>query len=823
MPNQPPQYINGDQPAEIEQMIADEKATIAASRNRTGVNWSGIALSGGGIRSAIFCLGALQALAEKDTLKNFDYISSVSGGGFISSSLQWFWYSVVGTDATKGTFPYGTSKAPKQEAPEQDKRLDFLRSHGQYLAPGEGITIWSGLSVIIRTVFLSLIVWIPIGAFFIWLLILLCRLVQPYVGWLPNVFSLVMASVWRADCIGGSSCYWKLELFFEFCIIGAVFLVVAFAVWAVGFSLDTRISPNQENNVTSVPKIVLGVLAILFGGAFYALAVLLLFKLGDPDPFTLMGWFVVGTFFLLFGVLIFLQVRGATASANYAWRRRYEKAAGACFPWTVIVGAIGTLPIVPYLLLNEAGPFFKTVSGAVALVSGLASALFGHNAQLQGDAPSNVGRWALMGTSAVFLYSLGVVSYSLAELLSQPAVLVTGAFAQNAVRAAILTGIVLAIVLAVRTNVNFVGLHRYYRDRLMEAFLPSVQSVDANVVGATPQADHVSVGSLWSRAASVKRSIPYPIINTNCILINDSDREVAWRGGDNFILSPLYVGCTSTGWEDTQRHVTKHGPLTLPTAMAASGAALSENAAYVGSGVTRDRLLSIVMVLLNIRLSVWVGRPSDTKPGWRSEPNYIMPSLIYGVLRGGYDRQSKFMELSDGGHFDNLGIYELIRRKVSVIVVLDGEEDSTLALPGLYSVVQRVQEDFGAIIDLDNRLNKLVLEDGTGYPKGAQYVKEPYFVAPIRYKNDGAGVLIYVKLSLTETAGFGPKGYRAQNADFPQQPTANQFFVPEQVEAYRQVGYENMSAAMQILDLKASGFDGAEILRRYQDRIAGRQ
>src|SRR5215213_2604559 len=53
-------------------------------------NLVGLALSGGGIRSATFSLGVLQALASRDLLKYFDYLSTVSGGGFIGSSLKWW-------------------------------------------------------------------------------------------------------------------------------------------------------------------------------------------------------------------------------------------------------------------------------------------------------------------------------------------------------------------------------------------------------------------------------------------------------------------------------------------------------------------------------------------------------------------------------------------------------------------------------------------------------------------------------------------------------------------------------------------------------------
>ncbi|MFX8004448.1 hypothetical protein ABTK66_18905, partial [Acinetobacter baumannii] len=76
--------------------------------------------------------------------------------------------------------------------------------------------------------------------------------------------------------------------------------------------------------------------------------------------------------------------------------------------------------------------------------------------------------------------------------------------------------------------------------------------------------------------------------------MNDPDRLLSWRGGDNFIVSPLFVGSSATGWEPTRSYISKNGPVSVPSAMAASGAAINANAAYVGAGVTRDRLVSIV-------------------------------------------------------------------------------------------------------------------------------------------------------------------------------------------------------------------------------------
>src|SRR5262245_30485321 len=123
----------GHQPTNIkdsEDLVREEQRELGnwrKARGRESHPWAGIALSGGGIRSATFCLGVLQALANKDRLKHFDYISTVSGGGYTGCSLQWWWHqpgsrhrqpkelslglpveSELG--ASKSNFPFGTSE-----------------------------------------------------------------------------------------------------------------------------------------------------------------------------------------------------------------------------------------------------------------------------------------------------------------------------------------------------------------------------------------------------------------------------------------------------------------------------------------------------------------------------------------------------------------------------------------------------------------------------------------------------------------------------------------------------------------------------------------
>jgi hypothetical protein len=130
-----------------------------------GRQLTGLALSGGGIRSAVFCLGVLQALAKHNVLKNFDYLSTVSGGGYVGSSLTWFTRSAMPFGVERDNFPYGiddpTQPAPK--APRGKPLLPHLRRHGSYLDPGGSLSLLAGIAVVLRGLVLNLfVIWLPL-------------------------------------------------------------------------------------------------------------------------------------------------------------------------------------------------------------------------------------------------------------------------------------------------------------------------------------------------------------------------------------------------------------------------------------------------------------------------------------------------------------------------------------------------------------------------------------------------------------------------------------------------------------------------------------
>lgn len=834
--------MRDDAPALSEQDVINmEIAAINVHRHErlgeagAGAPWSGLGLSGGGIRSATFCLGVLQALTEKDILRRFDYISSVSGGGYIATSLQWWWGGPRDDGDGAGEpsfglrpsdFPYGPARPDPEfvgpPAPTQlraEKNLAFLRAHSSYLTPGHGISHWSILGVLLRTIIISSLTWLPVFAAAFVILSAFGYLLDLLFNWL-NVLSPLLGVVparWTQTCASDFECHLSYSALYALGLWAFYIVAGLFVVAALLFALVSRAPQDKRDHAQTV--FVFGAAALACAGGIGWIV----FGYDRRDTSMILIAILLGVTLAVCAVVVGSELMTPRSLNSSYWLRRWiERIMGLAFIPSIVVLVYSTIPIVPSFSLRYIADnsVKAALVGLVGLLSGVGSALYGYYTFLRNIVPGLVGQFAATAAAIVALYMTAVVAYVLATLFLHHND--TGSwkvFTFLTIGAAMLVAFAIALI----ANINNVGFHRFYRDRLMEAFMPRDNAVRTMRSDFSPAADNLSVEHLQRFFEPRKpddcwRARPYPLINTNAILVHDEDQKAASRGGDNFLISPFFVGSTCTGWQATGKYIELNGPFTLASAMAASGAAANASAGYIGTGITMNPLVSAVMSLLNVRLGLWVGNPGRrSSRRIRSIPTFLMTGIYAGFSK--HRRDSKFLELTDGGHFENLGLYELVRRKLEIILIVDGEEDPSISLSSLVSATRRIEQDFGARLDFpsgEGGPERLVMyPSASGYPAGVKYAKAPFLVGKITYNNGAHGVLIYVKATLIREMDFTTAGYLANNPAFPHQTTVDQFFDPDQFDAYRFLGYESALQMIKTLDLQNTISSWDAVVRKY--------
>jgi hypothetical protein len=468
---------------------------------------------------------------------------------------------------------------------------------------------------------------------------------------------------------------------------------------------------------------------------------------------------------------------------GYKTRRATERWAGLLITIALIAGLIASIDLVHDHLLD--GGREQLFAGVMSTFGGLIAGLVTYYRTMRGVVGS-VRKLPGITTDLVALLAAGLIIYGILLFCHGLAVI----FIDREIWPFGLLLAALLLLASVWVNINHISAHRMYRDRLMEAFMPAFQEA---LKGKSRIAPAAADGMRMHQVD--ERNSPFPIVNTNLLLVDSDERRRRLRGGDSFVLTPRYCGSNATGWVDCQDLMADR--MTLPTAMAISGAAANPNTGVGGVGLSRNRLIAVLMAFLGLRLGYWLPNFGHARPpAWL--PNHVWPGLST-VLPLGHHEEGGFLELSDGGHFENLGLYELVRRRLRLIIVCDGAQDPDFAFEDLQRAQRRIAADFGATLDLTTDALERLIPRKTDhrYPEAdLKLAQSGHVVGTIRYADDSSATLIYLKTTLIENLPLALLGYRGANPAFPDQSTADQFFDEEQFEAYRELGYRLAAAMM---------------------------
>jgi hypothetical protein len=791
-----------------------------------------LCLSGGGIRSATFSLGAIQALARAGLLDGFHYLSTVSGGGYVGSWLS----AWIQRDGLRHVVQALASRptTPLQPAP---RPVEWLRKYSNYLTPQVGVfsaDTWALIGTYLRNLLVNWSVLLPLilaivalphlfreaiawpapaglarvllvagGLLFVVAIAygVVCRpghrearrrstwlpylegqgafLVVCLVPMVVGAVCLSLAAAWNPGWRGVDGwTQWRWSVVLYVTLVHALGAVLA---WAV---LRTR-PPLQEVLVVLVAGPVGGLLTWLVAARVVPAAI----GAWGADAAEIYAWLAPGLVLALFLVGATLFVGLVSRCTNDDDREWWARMGG----WILI--ALVVLVVFSFLVLRgeeEARRAWRLVLAAAGGLGGLAAWLASSaRTPGRGDEGQSTGwmAWVMNRALLVAGTAFGVVlviglSAAVMPLVAQAEALWPfGRPLPRAGAVAIVAGLsaLAALVLAFAIDLNRFSLHAMYRDRLIRAYLGASRarrSPDA-FTGFDP-ADNVHLSAL------VRPRLLH-VINVALNLVKG--RNLAWqeRKAASFTMTPLHAGSRHLGYRPMTCYGRQGGGLSLGSAMTISGAAASPNMGYHSSPAA-----TFLMTLWNARLGWWLGNPGS--PGYRRrDPPYARayPKFALGPLLAelfGYtDDRRRYVYLSDGGHFDNLGLLEMVARRCHRIVVIDAGCDPECSLADLGSAVRKVAIDLGVPIDIDPIPTRRP-PNGTR-PEPARYC----VTGTIRYSvvdGDAAvdGRLVYIKPSVSGQEPVDVVNYSRLSAAFPHESTTDQWFTESQFESYRRLG-----------------------------------
>jgi hypothetical protein len=869
----------------------------------------GLAFSGGGIRSATFNLGVLQALAKKKLLRPIDYISTVSGGGYIGGWLMgWMHHQGIGIQEIERRL----STPPKMPEQASDPpEVHFLRDYSNYLTPRKGLLGADFLAfaasylrntllnqIILVLALLSLLL---LPRSIVYLLHILedveesskgkfSETLQPYMQ--SQYFALAIAlalGLLAVIYLGrnletdaahkGKKDYWPATskavhvlILFPLVASAALFaygcsqfltqwgivespaylapamgIILYFGMWAVACVMREIKRFRRRHVADGGPSswLVLATAAVtgaIIGYLFVPFAHILIRDLDKGIPYT--NWHVM-TFgppaailiMLLAGVVhIGLMGSGMTEAYREWWGR---------LGGLLILFAIGWLVLflISIYFPFELGRLFRwgqehpslviSINGmpvhlipAWGVLTWIASTAYG----VFFAKSEKTGKWnpdaslskkvlviAAKITPYVFILGLLLALSVLASYLANwakhvggsPLVVPSELYFDIQVPLLGLIFIAAAALVSWRVDINEFSIHYLYRDRLVRCYLgATVPERKAQPFTGFSEEDNFPLSRLQITPGSnlPLDGRPLPILNTSLNVVRGKELALQTRKARSFVLTPSYGGFTRAlpdkrEWEAAYAPTNKLASklpgfqegITIGTAMAISGAAASPN-----MGSYSDPALGFLMTLFDVRLGWWIGNPRGK--GWENGSPRVGFACLLEELLGSTNDDSKYVYLSDGGHFENLAVYELVRRRCKLIIASDASCDSAYGFGDLHNAIERCRTDFGAEIVLDD-LQEIAPKAGADDP-GTIRSEAHFAVGKIRYNPESPeedGTIIYVKPALVAGDPDDVLAFAKKDKAFPHDTTANQWFDENHFESYRALGEATGSAASEVI------------------------
>ena len=869
----------------------------------------GLALSGGGIRSATFCLGVLQSMARSQVLDKVDYLSTVSGGGYIGGFL--------GTLYARSNS--GSKTVEETLSDNHSPEVSWLRENGRYLAPNGDGDVLMATAVQFRN-WSSVVAVMGISALTVFL--------GTYVLWL-----LMYNVVWLRWLTGklivpdkGDICWWS-PWFVPTLLVALLGLVFAWGFWLVGNPSHKATGARDFSKWS--PLVVMCVSACL--GAELS---------GLHSPYTwssihteILQWDAAALFKFLFALgavtaivhfgmwlwahqTVNSPLLGQTQTTGLAMtpgsevidttrllRNRYSDALKTCLVISgclLVFAVIDTLGQSLYLAFrNDPRAALRAIvsSSSLALFLSLGDKLAPWIQRFSGKGniqPSRNILALIAGFAAIFLFLLNcsILAHACAWRFAVPVkeAQPDGFFLWSA----FLSGGALAYLCGKGLPfLNASSLQYLYGSRLVRAYLgasnPRRHSPKTVAVTNTIPGDDLRLSVYQPYLKTGPLHIINVTFNETCdgkSQLEQRDRKglpfavgpaglsvgaryhALWAGsGDEMdtLIDPIVVGNPSGTFQmfppvskssvaswmiQSVTSFWKIGPLfaslpriqqymkksntrevqslTLGHWIAISGAAFG-----TGMGQNTSLGTSLLTGLANIRLGYWWDShvaPSERKEsevdpgftGWVGRQfSSLFPVQSYLLdewLARFHGPARQHWYLSDGGNFENTAIYEFLRRRVPYVICCDCGADPDYNFTDMANLVRKARIDFGAEVRILSReevrgvlsQSGHIVEDEFirqfGGPEqfdaGRQDGHQPHAVlaavcfTAANLKNNEYALILFLKPALSGDEPLDLWEYHIERADFPQEPTTEQFFDEAQWESYRKLGEHTASVVL---------------------------
>jgi hypothetical protein len=713
----------------------------------------GIAFSGGGIRSATISLGLTQALARRHKLLAFDFLSTVSGGGYFGSFLR----SLFIPSRLRGEPDLDDPEALKAEsaaqmnfamaalaASPQDKRFEvshgaekatytnpfwWLRENGRYLAPGGSVGYVTAFSFIARNwvamlymfllaasvlaVILQAII-IPIWYYIVaeyappvWIN-LSAKQSVPLSPILPIaalnfVFALSLGvgywftesmpsiAAWLPSGKGTAKPLGRATAYFErLWVFFMLLVVITLAAILRWRTLMSDLPPAGQTIIGG--GLIVSLVALLGSGWLYWR-----FRISEE------GQALDGAIQQVATSRLRKQMTDAVSAANILLLA------------LLAIGALDTLAMVIRVATNTSGSGsgIGNIPAGLWLVAHPVAAWLIKKIQdwSKSGSQSSIGKWVSANSGAIILaigVSLFASVFTIADLLVQKAIWRGQAYSDVGIEMAIdwhSTGVMVTVLFLLglyaclsRNFINLSSIHTFYVSRLTRAYLGAsnmerlLQEADKSKVDEVSKKDFVHIEAYQRHACAAPLHLINVTLNETRSL-HASNISRLDRKGESLTFGPqgVRIGDDLRDWDRLKADDAE--PLSVGQLMAISGAAAS-------SGMGRRTTLgsSLALTFANVRLGYWWRQCRAKDKKWT---RFLGPFYyFYNEMTARYSQDDDRLYLSDGGHFENSGALALMREDCKLIVVSDNEEDGIGAFEALEILMRTARIDLGREIEV---------------------------------------------------------------------------------------------------------------------------